>query len=206
MLPVKSGFVFRVWNTHNQGYSALPLAGEKTGLRPSWAFKLSGHTRGCEMQKIQLTKGCIALVDDDDYEYLNQFKWRLADTNQWTKYAQTAIKINGKYKTFLMHRMIMNPLKNLQVDHINHNGLDNTKNNLRICTRSENCRHFRRMIKFNDFGFKGIKFKDNGWEAEIRINGKQKYLGRSKNPIEAAKIYNIAALKYFGDYAVLNPL
>ena len=93
------------------------------------------------MKEIKLSKGMVALVDDEDYEYLNQFKWYLTHSHYKHYYAIRSVCVNKKYKSIRMHRDIMMPNHNQEIDHIDHNGLNNQKLNLRICSRAENSRN-----------------------------------------------------------------
>ena len=142
----------------------------------------------------------IALVDNEDYEMLSQYKWRIMRNN----YALTTIKFNNKWITKKMHRLIMNEPKGMQIDHIDNNGLNNQKNNLRIVTHSQNM-----MNKHKRWGVskhKGVSFfkRDNNWRAYISINKKQIHLGYFNFEIKAAMAYNKSAKELFGEYANLN--
>lgn len=111
-----------------------------------------------------------------------------------------AKKIN--YRNVRLHRMVMNANKGQIVDHINGNKLDNRRENLRFCTKQENCRnvHARR----NKYNFKGISKNGNRFMAQIRLSGKLKYLGSFNTPILAAEAYDKAALLYFREFANTN--
>ncbi|MCE5329994.1 HNH endonuclease [bacterium] len=101
-----------------------------------------------------------ALVDDEDYDYLNQWKWSLLP-NRKNVYAVRGKKVNGKHKTILMHNEILkHNSKNKEIDHIDRNGLNNQRNNLRIVTHSENL-HNSRDRRFNKKI--GLKKKNNIW-------------------------------------------
>lgn len=93
--------------------------------------------------------------------------------------------------------------KGFQVDHINHDKLDNRKSNLRIVTQQQNLMN-RKVFKNNKTGFKGVSVYGEKYRASIRKNGKREYLGFFKNPIDAAKAYDKRAIELFGEYAVLN--
>ncbi len=160
------------------------------------------------MKEIQLTQGKVALVDDEDYDYLNQWKW-FANLQNGKFYARRNIpKISGKRGSLLMHRLILNMLNpKMQVDHLNHFTLDNRKCNLRICTDAENKRN-REMNKNNLSGYKGISFdkRVNKYHSSISINKKRFFLGSYIDPIDAARAYNEAALKYHGEFAHINKI
>jgi len=159
------------------------------------------------MKQIQLTRGKVALVDDADYERLNQWKW-CAIKNHNTWYATRYItKLDGKHTSISMHRVILG-LKNgdpRQCDHINHNGLDNQRENLRICTHAQN-QHNRLSNKNTSSVYKGVSWHKNEgcWLAKIRLNGKLKHLGHFDSEIEAAKAYDQKAMELFGEYAHVN--
>lgn len=154
------------------------------------------------MKEIQLTRGKTVLVDDEDFDYLSQFKW-VYNGNYATMNVQIGYK---KQKVVRMHRMLMNAPDNMQVDHIDNNKLNNQKNNLRVCTSAENRRNTPRH-KNNKSGYKGVCLNRHktGWVSTIVYKGKKYKLGNNfKSPEEAAKAYDIAALKYHGEFANLN--
>lgn len=152
------------------------------------------------MKRIQLSADKFALVDDDMFEELNRFKWTAKKFNK-TWYAER----KDHYKSVYMHRLIMNAQNGLQVDHIDMNGLNNTRENLRICTRAENARN--RIENSNSTsGYKGVSFSKqrNKFESKITINGKTIHLGRFSTKEEAAKAYDKKALELFGEFARTN--
>lgn len=159
------------------------------------------------MKTILLTQGKVALVDDEDYEYLNQWKW-CANKIDNTYYAVRTI-YKPKRQQILMHRVILNAPEGVEVDHINSNGLDNQKSNLRLCTRNENQRH-QRLRKDNTIGFKGIYFikrnPQKPYYAYININSKRIHLGYYYTSKEAAQVYDKAALKYHKEFALTNKM
>jgi hypothetical protein len=158
------------------------------------------------MKEIKLTKGQVALVDDDDFEHLNHFKWKVYFSESANSYYATR-KINGKH--IAMHRILMNTVgTNLVIDHKDHNGLNNQKQNLRIATKSQNGAN-RQIRKNATSKFLGVHWDKsrNKWRAAIKSsNQKQKTIGRFENETEAALAYNDYALKLHGEFANLNTI
>ena len=153
------------------------------------------------MKEIKLTQGQVALVDDSDYESLNAFKW-YAMKNGNVFYAVRNITVNGKQIKILMHCDI---LGGKGIDHIDHNGTNNQRYNLRFATQSENNMNQRKRANTSS-KFKGVTWdkKTGKWVAHIKINGKLKYLGLFKNEIDGAKAYNAKAIEHFGEFANIN--
>jgi hypothetical protein len=158
-------------------------------------------------KEIQLTRNLSAQVDDADFECVNQFRWCAhggRDGRTW--YAKRAVSVgDGKQITMLMHRFILDAPTELQVDHVNHNGLDNRRENLRLCTELENRRN-RKAWENSSTGFKGVRWRKNirKWEATIGAYGTHFYLGCYDTPEQAALAYDIAAIAYHGKFANLN--
>jgi len=155
------------------------------------------------MKCIKLTQRKYATVDDEDFAYLNQWKWFYHDG-----YVLRNLKrIKGKnQKKISMHRLIAQTPNDMYTDHINGNGLDNRRNNLRICTNQQNGMN-RKVNINNTSGYKGVSWHKKGkkWQVQIKAE-KFLYLGLFKSKIQAAKAYNQKALKLFGEYANLNEL
>src|SRR3990172_10007488 len=135
------------------------------------------------MAEIKLTNGKKAIVDDEDYYLLNKFIWQATSYSKRNNcYAcRSSRKYNDKKKrTIMMHRFIMglNEMDTRQIDHINGDGLDNRKINLRICSRHENLMN-KCIAKNNKSGFKGVHWYKNynKWVSEIRVDSKKKHLG-----------------------------
>ena len=156
------------------------------------------------MKKIPLTKGMFALVDDADYEWLNQWKWYAMKVRN-TFYAVRGCCQSGKYELILMHREILKALPNEKTDHRNHNGLDNQRGNLRTCTNTTN-QYNQQPQKGRSSQFKGVSWHKSHlkWEAYIMKDSKNYHLGHYVSEIDAAKAYDKAAIKYFGEFAYLN--
>jgi hypothetical protein len=150
------------------------------------------------MKKIKLTQNKFAIVDDDDYKELNQYNW-CAYKGRYTHYVVRGSNKLGK--NIPIHRQIMNPPDNMQVDHINGNGLDNRKENLRICKISQNIFNGK-LRKNNTSGFKGVTYdkKNKKWYSQITVNRKHKFLGRFTDINDAKESYIKAAKDYFGEF------
>ncbi len=155
---------------------------------------------------ITLTKGYEALVDDEDFEWLSQHKWRM---NERTGYAICSMR-KDIYRTVSMHREILSKSSiglpiGLLVDHIDFNKLNNCKANLRFVTKAQNNRYVGKR-KNNTSGYKGVRWCKKGkrWRSEITVNWEHKWLGYFDTVEEAATAYNEAAKEYFGEFACLN--
>lgn len=167
------------------------------------------------MKLIRVGKAWAA-VDDEDFDNLAEHKWYKNNKG----YAYTFIKDeNGKRQGMLMHRMIMHPDKGLDVHHKNHHPLDNTKNNLVICTHKENLQTLQKPKRKKSAAtasqYKGVyryeyknrrsgKTKTVKFKVTIRSGGEQFHLGYFKDEIDAAKRYDKEARKRHGEFAVLN--
>jgi hypothetical protein len=155
------------------------------------------------MKKIKLSQGKYALVDNEDYEKLSKYKW-YSQKNRLTWYTTRWIKKDGKWKQIQMHRQIMKTPKGMVTDHIDHNGLNNQKKNLRICTvQQNNCNNLQKAGKS---GVRGVYWykRYNNWHVQITINGKRTHIGYYDDINEAAKEWNRVAKKYNGEFAILN--
>lgn len=158
------------------------------------------------MREIPLTKGYVAKVDDEDYERLSRWNWYVlkAGTAACIKYyAIREILTNNCRQVIRMHKEILGCSR--FVDHIDHDGLNNQRSNLREATRSQNGANRRKGVNTSS-RFKGVSWckATNKWKSEIRVNGKSRYLGIFKDEVDAATAYNLAALEEFGEYANYN--
>jgi hypothetical protein len=193
--------------------SSLYICGEIVGIDPPMTkshqasfspFFCLVLLNSLVMKLIKLTQGKFAMVDDEDYEYLNQFRWH-AHKMRNTYYAEKNGKQinNVREKPDSMHYIIMNTPKELQVDHWDRNGLNNQKSNLRICTHSQNQSNRKSSGRSK---YLGVSFSEYGRvRATIRLYGKTKHLGYFEfNEEAAARAYDEAAKKYHGTFANLN--
>lgn len=154
------------------------------------------------MREIQLNNGAVALVDEGDYLLVSGYQWYLTPYG----YAITGSRRDdGRQTTLPMHRLIMKPTERIVVDHINGDGLDNRRCNLRLASYSQNGQN-RRNQQNNKSGFKGVGWskRNRKWQAYIQINSRQLHLGYFDNPITAALAYDRASAEHHGEFARPN--
>lgn len=154
------------------------------------------------VKTIPLSRGLHTIVDDEDYDFLNQWKWCVNNG-----YAVRTATVLGKRVRYYMHRELLE-LESGQVgDHINGKKLDNRRQNLRACTYSQNAQN-RRKRTINASGVKGVTWNttNKAWHARIRVSGRLIHLGIFNTIEAAAEKYNQAAIRYFGEYAWLNAI
>ena len=155
--------------------------------------------------EIPLTRGKVAIVDEQDAPLALQFKWH-ACNRKTTWYAGSS---HGRFfggKGLYLHRVLMEPAEGQHVDHINGNGLDCRRENMRLCTVTENRRNKRKTHGASRF--KGVQRNktrvSRPWCAKITVNYACLWLGSYATEEEAAVAYNEAAMKHFGEFARLN--
>lgn len=158
------------------------------------------------MRQIPLTHGQVALVDEKDAACLPSVKWHAiynARTKKW--YATASLQHGMKVRTVYMHRYILNAPQGMHVDHINGDGLDNRRSNLRLATRSQN-QHNRRTQYNNATGYKGVSYfkNDRSYWMQFQVNGRRVRVGGFKTAMEAAKAYDRLAREHHGAFARLN--
>jgi hypothetical protein len=149
------------------------------------------------MREIPLTQGKVALIDDEDYEWLAGLRWHYANVG----YAKSS-------RLGYMHRLILCISDGTAVvDHVNGDKLDNRRCNLRIATRAQNVMN-QRVSSANTSGFKGVSWDvDAGkWRAYINFQHKRVYIGLFTDVEEAALAYNLKAAELFGEFALLNEI
>lgn len=160
------------------------------------------------MKRIPLTKGKFALVDDEDFEFLMQWKWCCLKADKDHYYAYRTESFGDSKNGVLMHRFLLNLSdKDIFVDHINGNGLDNRRENIRAVTVSQNNLN-RRGDENSTSRFKGVCWdtERKTWIAKIMANRKYKFIGRFQSEMEAALAYNHVALEMHGEFARLNEI
>jgi hypothetical protein len=159
--------------------------------------------------EIPLPSGHIALIDEEDWELVKPYKWHASGNNGRSRkivYVRTTIyRPSGKPIGIQLHRLIMGAAPGVQVDHIDHNALDNRRGNLRICTPGQNNAN-QRVKRNNSSGYKGVSWhKGTGkWLARTRLAGQEQYLGLFDDPWEAAQAYNAAVQAIWGPFALIN--
>lgn len=157
-------------------------------------------------KRIPLSKGQYAIVDDADFEKLNRFKWHV-NRKDHCVYASRGTKRSGVATNVVMHREILglNHGDGLCIDHINHNGLDNRRCNLRICTNQQNQRNSIKSANATS-RHKGVYWdsRQRRWRSRIKCDGKDICLGSFHDESEAAKAYDAKAIELFGEFASLN--
>lgn len=150
--------------------------------------------------EVALSRGLVALVDDEDYERINQHNW-YCDAKG---YAVRSEYPEGKQQVVRMHRIIINAPPEMTVDHINGDRLDNRKQNLRLATKQQQLRN-RPKFKSSRWQYKGVQQRETGrWRATINNEGKAYSLGSFGTEVEAAKAYDAKAKELFGEFARLN--
>jgi len=151
------------------------------------------------IQEIPLSKGYVALVDATDFEFLNELRWYAAPHGR-TLYAVHGGRVGRKTRHIFMHRLILNNPRGMATDHIDGNGLNNTRANLRIANPSQNTANKRKWHRPTTSQYKGVNRYKGRWRAYIC----NQHLGIFDDEIEAALAYNEAALVRFGEFARLN--
>lgn len=156
------------------------------------------------MCKFALDKGKSTLVDGQDAHLLREYSWHASPMGRnW--YVVASKTANGKKRTLLLHRLITGAPHGVEVDHINGDGLDNRRCNLRLCNHAENLRNSRRSSA-NRSGFKGVHWHNASgkWRAQIQCLSVRRHLGLFDSISDAVAAYNAAAFEVHGEFARVN--
>lgn len=178
------------------------------GSSPFWVYPI---------KLIPVTPGLFAKVDDEDYPSLRGYAWYRAGTGRVSYAARKAgngyqagsgndSRVKGYRRgrrSQSMHREIIGAMPGQVVDHIDDDGLNNQRANLRLCTHAQNLQNSRRY-RGSVSPYKGVQCLSGRWRARIRHNGAQKHLGCFDTPEQAASAYNAAAIQFYGEFARLN--
>ena len=161
---------------------------------------------GYPFRRIPLTQGKYAIVDPEDYERIAKYKWFAIRFERGYYAVRTAKDSKGRQRNVRMHREIMGEPKGKIIDHINHNGLDNRKANLRVVTRQQNTWNKRKQRGGCSSKYKGVTWlkRSGKWQVRITYNGKSIFIGYFEDQVDAAKAYDAKAAELYGDYAALN--
>jgi len=156
-----------------------------------------------EYREIPLTQGQVALVDAEDFEFLNQWQWQASKAED-SFYAIRTDYSGAKKKTLRMHRVLLSAPKGIEVDHRNSNRLDNRRQNLRLATPDQNKKNRKPQPTKFAHGFKGISLVKRRWKATIHHEGKLRNIGSYPTPEMAALAYDFKARELYGEFARLN--
>lgn len=150
--------------------------------------------------EVKLTRGLVTIIDAEDFELVSQWKW-CAQRSGNTDYVH---RRHGK-TTVKLHRFLLDAPAGMHVDHMNGNGLDNRRENLRLCTQVENRRNSQKQAgSISDFkGVSKQKGRDKAWTASLYV-GKKRYMQYFFTELEAAIAYDGMAKEHFGEFARLN--
>ena len=154
-----------------------------------------------------MSRGKYAIVDPDDYELLARYRWHAVRSRNTFYAARFGKREKGRRrKYYQMHREVMNIPNRMMCDHINGNGLDNRKANLRPATRAQNGWNRGKSRVESRSKYKGPAWDkaDKRWEVRISVNSRRIYVGRFKDEMKAVRAYDAAAIKYHGRFANVN--
>lgn len=155
------------------------------------------------VKELPLTKGYVAIVDDEDYEFVSQWKWS-AKVQKNTVYAFRKYRKDGKQITISLHRQLMGNPPGMEVDHIDRDGLNNRRINLRLATHQQNA--YNATPQKNRSGYRGVTWYKpyKKWVVVLMKDGKKHHVGYFDNPEDGGRAYDKAARELHGEFATLN--
>ncbi|MHC4185837.1 MAG: HNH endonuclease [Planctomycetota bacterium] len=161
---------------------------------------------GYAFRRIKLTRGKYAIVDVEDFERLNQYKWHSTHYGYAKRAVSKRCGKGRKQVEVYMHKLVCPAPAGMIVDHINRNSVDNRRVNLRAATQKQNVWNRKFARKRGRTRYNGIRWDKNKekWQVRLTIDGRRRSFGYYADEIEAAKAYDRAARKYRGEYAFLN--
>lgn len=152
------------------------------------------------MKEIKLTHGFVAMVDDEDYEFVNQTKWSVSKSGN-NFYAKGWRMVNGKMRSVRLHQLIIGVFDGSKIDHIDHDGLNCQKSNMRKCTHQQNMANRKPCGKS---GYLGVSLEGRYFRSQITHNRTTIHMGTYRSEIEAALVYDEKAKELHGEFANLN--
>lgn len=192
----------------------MPLPLENSAVRPAGKSKVRPRRSPPEPTvvlvddqrclKIPLTKGKFALITESD-QWVCKWLWMADGKNRYASRSAYPNGKHGKIVSLKMHREILKPSVGMEVDHINGNGFDNRRCNLREVTKSQNQRWSGKHC-ISSSRFKGVTWnkKNSKWVAQIHTPPRSRYIGLFEDETEAAKAYDRVALELYGEFAKIN--
>lgn len=156
------------------------------------------------MREIPLSQGYIAKIDDADWPLVSGHSWHAyVHPRGGNVYAKATVRKGRGKSVVWMHRVILGARPGQIVDHANGDGCDNRRSNLRLCSHRENMRN-RRAARTNKLGLKGVYQDGSRFRAIIMVDKRQMPAGNFNCPLKAARAYDVAAMRHFGEFARLN--
>jgi hypothetical protein len=190
-------------NTPDCSDSALPY--RRFHRRPNSARVVPEPSAVQGARWIPLTKGKFALVDETDFAKYGHLTWTVLVTSS-TCYAYCRRLECGKNRCYYLHRVIMDAPSGVDVDHVNGDGLDCRKSNMRLCSHKENLRNQRKRRGNYTSEYKGVSWDQsrNAWIAQFKADDDVRHIGRFESEDEAARAYDRTAIEHYGEFARLN--
>lgn len=152
---------------------------------------------------VSLGKGKVAIIDDEDAPRVLCHTWLCYRSQSGGEYAKCHVKRGGKKTTLYLHQLILDAPSGKMVDHRNGNGLDNRRENLRLASRAQN-RQNSRLDRDSSSGYKGVRRNRRKWQARINVGPNRITLGSFNTKEDAARAYDAAAKKHYGEFARVN--